>query len=298
MIRPHSSPRRGFTLIELLVVIAIIAVLIGLLIPAVQKARELSHRTSCQNNCRNLALATLQAHDKNGALPPLYGTYATRTGSAFYHLLPYIEGKDIYDQQPSLFTTPVNPRAGGHAVKVYQCPSDTSSGSGSTGTWTDSTGHVWGVGNYAANFLVFGAPGTNAQFAGATRIPDGFPDGTSKTVLFTEKFAVCNHVSATIAGGSLWAWAPSTSSSQNYAAVFGYNPAAASPHYDFGLFQVQPALGACNPFLPQSPHNGGINVVMADASVKLVHDITAGTWHAVLTPNSGTPADIVGPDWP
>ena len=106
------DPRRtGFTLVELLVVIAIIGTLVGLLLPAVQAAREAANRSSCVNKMKQLCLALQNFHDTRKVLPAAIDRYsatattfnnnATATSPAGFswivHILPYMEENNLYN---------------------------------------------------------------------------------------------------------------------------------------------------------------------------------------------------------
>lgn len=97
---PAASRDRlsGFTLVELLVVIAIIGILVALLLPAVQAAREAARRISCQNNVKQLALASLNYESAQSALPPAIVLGKDYRWSAQARLLPYLEQGNLFER--------------------------------------------------------------------------------------------------------------------------------------------------------------------------------------------------------
>jgi prepilin-type N-terminal cleavage/methylation domain-containing protein len=191
MRRPPIAQRRvGFTLVELLVVIAIIGVLVGLLMPAVQMAREAARRTQCQNNLRQLGVALQNYHDTNKRFPP--GGYFGMPvppqipQPAFHHtwltsILPQLEQKPLYDTinfkvrawgQLITPTNPSGPTLVSSELNVLHCPSDAGyKGSGETHgiAFTNYAGSEGAVeqpitanGSYEAQVIDPFDPGTTA----------------------------------------------------------------------------------------------------------------------------------------
>jgi prepilin-type N-terminal cleavage/methylation domain-containing protein len=122
------AQRRAFTLVELLVVIAIIATLIGLLLPAVQTAREAARRSACSNNLKQIGVGCLTYESAKRMLPPSIskknttGTFQKR--GLFTMILPYFEEKAIFEQIKFDYTgnAMVDP-ARNQVVTPYICPS-------------------------------------------------------------------------------------------------------------------------------------------------------------------------------
>jgi prepilin-type N-terminal cleavage/methylation domain-containing protein/prepilin-type processing-associated H-X9-DG protein len=282
---------RGFTLIELLVVIAIISILIAMLLPAIQKVREAAARLQCSNNLKQISLATVHCADTHaGDLPPSYGLYPTLKqspgngdGGLFLFILPFIEQDNLYqaayvavgdnnDNRNGLNPTysQWTPAIEQARIKTYICPSDR--------TNTDNSGALT---SYAHNGQLFHQTFWNASY---DRYPASIPDGTSNTIMYTEKLARCAYGSHR---SNYWPdWGPLIASDQ-----YG-NPVGVA-----SIFQMNPVGNPanCNGEIASSPHTGGINVAMCDGSARFVNrGMSPITWWMALTPNQG---EILPSDW-
>jgi prepilin-type N-terminal cleavage/methylation domain-containing protein len=341
---------RGFTLIELLVVIAIIAILIALLVPAVQKVREAAARTQSANNLKQIGIAIHGTQDAFGHLPPCQGCFPndgnhinwgapynpSRFGTMQYFLLPYIEQKAIYISN-EINGGPVPPNGGHQAnswwshavVSTYQAPSDpTMTTNGQAPMWDRR-----GLTSYAANWHAFrGGWDEDWQVGGRAVIPRTFPDGTSNTIGYFERYSVCGPPNTAWAQGPTYAehiwgedgqnvgpvaqrwnsfawmtpswWAdypagqPGAGPYGGFGGSLGYGHNSFPPGYPLNyitLPQVQPQDNLCDPKRLQAFFAGGIQVLLVDGSVRIVSPgISQQTWARAIVPNDGLPFP---PDW-
>jgi hypothetical protein len=233
-------------------------------------------------------------------------------GSPVFYLLPFIEQQNLWNEvlqeNAASNKSPVNPWNGSSfgyslVVKTYICPSDPSMVNGAVPkayTPPPAAGC-----SYAANVFVFGqsvvtsSPGTipptasvtissgpsgvggGSMIAGGSAIPASFPDGTSNTIMWTEKYGNCG------SGGSIWS-STNSDGSQNFVPLIGLS---GYPSY----FQIMPTQGTCNYQLPSSGHTAAIQAGLGDGSVRTVSTgVSQNTWWMALIPNDG---NVQPSDW-
>jgi prepilin-type N-terminal cleavage/methylation domain-containing protein/prepilin-type processing-associated H-X9-DG protein len=270
------------TLIELLVVIAIIGVLVGLMLPAVQSAREAARRMSCSNHLKQLGLAAHHHHDAYGVFPPAWvaapftvpqGNIVQGGHGTIPFLLPFLEQQPLADlyRWDKRAQGPENQPAVTTQLKVVQCPS------AEPNRWVtiveDPQNYKYGgkgaCGDYAgildidAGLAELGLVDRVSNYDGVlsgnflARLAD-ITDGSSQTILMTEcagrpTWWRAGRRGDTFVSGGVWA---------SGMAMFGQG---STPD---GTAKLGPcAMNCTNDREVYSFHAGGANAVFADGSV-------------------------------
>jgi len=307
------SRRAGFTLVELLVVIALIGILIGLLLPAVQSAREAGRRATCINNQYQLARGLMQADDANGFLPGWRNSVNGQSMSWTGPILPFIERNDVF----SAITPTVAPA--GVYIALFVCPS-TPVISGLSNFNSSQTvfspdlhygGNCGSASNAGPNASGLLAPrcdgvmvdtlasGTMAFRLSLDTISEN--DGTATTLMLSEKCSTRLNPSLT---PSNW----NTGVGASGAFTFSSGTSAVP---GFGLTTNIPAIRVINaPVLgngnlasgqmnaPSSSHPGGVVAVFADGHTAFLKEsLNRGVYAQILSWNGAAASAISRSTW-
>jgi prepilin-type N-terminal cleavage/methylation domain-containing protein len=303
----HETSRRGFTLVELLVVIAIIGVLVGLLLPAVQSAREAARRMQCSNNLKQIGLAMHMYIDSHQKFPPGAWNEANtgnRLGWTVF-VLPFMEQTALYNSfnfsHPNYNGVNLVPAA--TPVKMYLCPSNrlkfnmngVNPGNGENPpNGLAYTTHYYGI---------MGPKGINPFIAGGTTnfphvtTPTGHGGFSTSGVLYrnssTKLGELTDGTSNTMIVGEI-SW-EEANCYRSWGRGASGNTIGSCKNAEFGIgvkpyiaTNAQPATPNFNSVSFGSQHTGGAQFAVGDGSVRFVsQSIDMATYWGSLTRNGG-----------
>ncbi len=313
MARRDAFRRGGFTLIELLVVVAIIGILIGLLLPAVQMAREAARRAQCTNNFKQLALAAHNYLDAVGTLPQgvtfqVDGNYPGSTDpshlwsshSIFVAMLPQLEQQPLFNAinfDVNVFNSP-NFTMQAMGISTLWCPSDYRVSEPRTlpngdGSPIDPGLYVGRYTSYAGNtgtWMLYSGqdsppqPNMNGLFhvQSSARLAQ-ITDGASNTIVFSERA----HTLLDDETALWWNWWASGNYGDTlFCTLFPMNPfrKVSSLYGNSGDARTDAYISGAS-----SLHPGGCNFAFADGSVRFLKD-TINTWP--YDQKTGLPAGV------
>jgi prepilin-type N-terminal cleavage/methylation domain-containing protein len=184
-VRRFKELRAAFTLVELLVVIAIMGILVGLLLPAVQAAREAARRMQCSNNLKQLGLAVHNFESARRQLPTslrppsnLASSGEQSRVSVLTDLLPYLEQTAVFDRYNKAinWNQGVNIPLSQTRIPAFICPTNPDGGVLDTAPPGSTAAYIPGIASATDYSPIFGiAPGVFTQLLGIPA-PDSFRD--------------------------------------------------------------------------------------------------------------------------
>jgi prepilin-type processing-associated H-X9-DG protein len=271
--------RSAFSLVELLVTIGVTGILVGLLLPAVQKARDVAVRLSCLNNMKQIGTALHNYHGAHHRFPPLpanSGNIADPNAHLSWMalILPQMGEEPLYQQSVQACRAdpnPVNnpPHVGfASVIRGYTCPADGRLGSpinDRTGFIASYTSYI-GIGGTLPPGSPRGQKGV-LGFVPGCRLED-IADGTSNTVMAGER-----PPPDSLQAG--W-WYPGFSrygdvNGPNNDIILGQPPYPGDPCLiTNGVFGPGRTDNACDRYHLWSLHTGGANFLFADGSARFL----------------------------
>ncbi|UUO06995.1 DUF1559 domain-containing protein [Blastopirellula sp. J2-11] len=296
--------KRGFTLVELLVVIAIIGVLIGLLLPAVQQAREAARRMSCTNNMKQQGLALHNYHDTYGALPN--GSISTNC-SPNISILPFLEAgnaEDLYDHTKPYNDTE-NLDLNNKMPDAYICASTPQGGE----PLTSSKGLGFQTSDYSYVLnSTLGYSGTFARYSPFSKITDGLTntlfmyEAAGRAHIYFNNTQMSSSFEENVAGtGIVWGdavsvfsvpWTGYSNGLRLQAQTYVLNAMTPADTYPT-VISTGNVMNNTNFYgNAYSFHTGGMNSLLGDGSVHFIREnIDAATMEKLTNPTDG---DVVG----